>query len=57
VLALTRAGRKLVPVLAQLADDNDEEAFGHLEKRDRDTLLSLMKALAEHHGLKGAPVE
>ena len=56
-LALTPAGRKLVPILARLADQNDAEAHGHLSKRDRGALLRILEEFVAHHGLKGSPID
>jgi DNA-binding MarR family transcriptional regulator len=55
-VALTAAGRKLVPTLAALADANDAEFFGHLNKKQRTELVELMKELVHRHGLKDVPV-
>jgi DNA-binding MarR family transcriptional regulator len=56
-IALTAAGRRLVPVLAALADRNDEEFFHPLSARERETLLGLLKKLAQTHGLEKLPTE
>ncbi len=55
-VALTPAGRKLVPTLAALADANDAEFFGHLEAGQRAMLVDLMKGVVRRHGLKDVPV-
>lgn len=57
VLTLKAAGRRLVPMLAALADQNDAEAFGHLDDAQRATLLATLKSLAERLGLRGAPID
>lgn len=54
-LALTRAGTALVPVLAALADANDEHFFGHLDAEQRRSLMQAMQALVMHHGLSELP--
>jgi len=54
---LTRRGRKLVPVLASLADQNDREFFGDLGAAVRAELVALLKAICRKRGLKGIPVE
>jgi hypothetical protein len=46
-----------VPTLAALADENDAEAFGHLEPDQRASLLATLRAVVEHLGLTGAPVD
>ena len=56
VLALTRAGRALVPALAREADANDDRFFGHLSARQRHDLMRLLQALVRHHGLQQVPV-
>jgi hypothetical protein len=57
VITLSASGRRLVPKLAALADENDAEVFGHLEPLQRATLLSIFEVIAERHALKGAPVD
>jgi DNA-binding MarR family transcriptional regulator len=57
VVALSAAGKKLVPELAQLADQNDEEFFGHLPASVKATLVGVMKDIVAVHGLKAVPVE
>lgn len=56
-IALTAVGRRLVPHLAALADQNDEEFFGPLSDRERNALLSSMKKLVQAHGLETLPTE
>jgi DNA-binding MarR family transcriptional regulator len=55
VLALTPAGRRLVPALAALADRNDAEFFGHLEPAQRAALERLLKDVVQRHGFKTFP--
>jgi DNA-binding MarR family transcriptional regulator len=57
LVALKPYGRRLVPKLAALADENDAEAFGHLDQAQRASLLATLEGLVEHLGLKGAPVD
>ncbi len=54
-LALTRAGRALVPALAALADRNDAEFFGHLKPSQRAALEGLLKDIVRRHALKTIP--
>jgi len=54
-LALTRKGRELVPVLAALADANDEEFFADLSASERSTLMVLMQRIAASKDLRGTP--
>jgi DNA-binding MarR family transcriptional regulator len=56
-IALTAAGRRLVPSLAALADRNDEEFFHFLSRKERENLLCLLKKLVELHGLEKLPTE
>lgn len=56
-VGLTKAGRKLVPVLAVLADENDEEFFGHLSARERTGLEELLKEIVRRRGLTQVPIE
>ena len=56
-LALTPAGRALVPKLSALADSNDAEFFGHLSKADRAKLEMTMKDIVRRRNLKSVPVE
>jgi DNA-binding MarR family transcriptional regulator len=55
-LALTSKGKRLVPVLAALADANEAHFFGHLQATERQALQAQMQALVAHHGLKSLPV-
>jgi DNA-binding MarR family transcriptional regulator len=54
---LTVAGRRLVPVLAQLADENDREFFGHLKSDERTRLVNLLQDIVRQHGWKDLPVD
>jgi DNA-binding MarR family transcriptional regulator len=56
-LALTAAGRKLVPVLSALADRNDEEFFGHLDPVERATIETALKEIVRRQGLRAVPIE
>ncbi len=57
VVKLTASGRKLVPGLAALADQNDREFFGHLGARERSALVAILEGIAHRRELKGVPVE
>lgn len=57
LITLEAAGRQLVPVLAALADENDAEAFGHLDATERAALLASLNRLAAHLNLRSAPVD
>lgn len=54
---LTTVGKQLVPVLAQLADANDHEFFGHLKPEEKNTLVSLLQNIVRRHGWKELPVD
>jgi DNA-binding MarR family transcriptional regulator len=56
-LALTSAGRALVPSLATLADANDTEFFKCLTATERAELLRILQKLVEKNGLKSSPVD
>jgi DNA-binding MarR family transcriptional regulator len=56
-IKLTAQGRKLVPKLAALADQNDAAFFGHMTKRQRAELIETMKHITQLHGLKHLPVD
>lgn len=56
-VSLRASGRRLVPKLAELADENDREAFGQLDPKQRALLLTTLKGLAEQLGLRGAPLD
>ncbi|MGH9487737.1 MAG: MarR family winged helix-turn-helix transcriptional regulator [Terriglobales bacterium] len=56
-IALTAAGRGMVPQLAALADRNDEEFFHPLSAEERAALIATLKKLARAHGLRQLPTE
>ena len=56
-LAITAAGRALVPELAKLADQNDAEFFGHLTAADRAAMTRIMQDIIRRHGVRALPVE
>ena len=56
-IALTAAARKLIPHLAALADQNDEEFFHTLTAGERAALIATMKKLVRAHGLQTLPTE
>ncbi len=56
VLALTRAGRALVPALAREADANDERFFGHLSAKQRRDLMTLLQEMVRLHQLEQVPL-
>ena len=56
-IALTAAGRSLVPKLAALADENDAAFFASLSSREREALMALLKRLVQANGLTKIPIE
>lgn len=56
-IALTPAGRQLVPRLAAIADENDAEFFTPLSARERKALVATMKKLVQANGLRKLPTE
>jgi DNA-binding MarR family transcriptional regulator len=46
-LALTEAGRRIVPTLASIADENDARFFAELTKKERRRLLTILKKLVD----------
>lgn len=56
-LALTPRGAALVPALAALADRNDADFFGCLSPAERDTLLRLLRRVAEHGDMTTVPID
>lgn len=56
-LAITEAGRALVPQLSKLADSNDAEFFAHLSPSDRSVLLRIMQDIVKRLDLHAPPVD
>ncbi|MHB1936602.1 MAG: MarR family winged helix-turn-helix transcriptional regulator [Acidobacteriaceae bacterium] len=48
---LSSTGKKLVPRLAAIADENDEAFFGHLPVNARLAIIGLMQNIAEQYRL------
>ncbi|HEY6447182.1 MAG TPA: MarR family transcriptional regulator [Acidobacteriaceae bacterium] len=57
ILSLTALGRRTLPQLAQIADQNDELFFTCLSKGEQSELRRLLTKLAEHHHMRKAPVD
>lgn len=57
VVTLSTSGRRLVPKLAALADENDAEAFGHLTPSQRKALLATLTSIVGRLGLRGSPID
>jgi DNA-binding MarR family transcriptional regulator len=56
-LSPTRAGRHNLPVLAQLADQNEARFFECLSAKERDLLRTLLIKLAQHNQINDVPTE
>jgi MarR family transcriptional regulator, lower aerobic nicotinate degradation pathway regulator len=56
-LALTKAGRRLVPKLSALADQNDAQFFAHLSPAERATIEGAMREIVRRFELRKVPVE
>lgn len=56
-IELTPAGRKLVPALAAIADQNDKEFFTPLSSHERKVLIATLKKLVQARGLRKFPTE
>jgi len=56
-LALSDAGRTLVPELSALADQNDAEFFGDLTREDRAMVQRLMMGIVRRHALRVTPID
>ena len=55
VLSLTRAGFRILPVLAKIADENDESFFECLSTREKKILRDLLIKIAEHNRIHNVP--
>jgi DNA-binding MarR family transcriptional regulator len=56
-VSVSAAGAKLVPVLAGLADQNDDEFFGRLSAKQRADLMATLQEIARRRDLNAAPVD
>lgn len=56
-LAITEAGRALVPQLSALADRNDAEFFGHLSEADRAATMQIMQGIVRRFGPRALPID
>jgi DNA-binding MarR family transcriptional regulator len=57
LLSLTRAGRRSLPVLAEIADQNDAHYFDCLSAREKSVLRGLLIKLADHNHIHDVPTE
>lgn len=56
-IQLTKDAQKLVPKLAKIADENDEEFFSVLTNAERNQLMNILIKVAEAHQLNRNPIE
>lgn len=56
MLALTAAGREMVPRLAALADTNDADFFDDLTREERSGLERILRKIVRGRGLKAVPL-
>jgi DNA-binding MarR family transcriptional regulator len=56
LIMLTLTGKKLVPRLAALADENDAYFFKVLSQAERSAFTTALKKLVEVHNLPGPPI-
>ena len=57
LLSLTRAGQRSLPILAQIADQNDAAYFECLTAKGKVILRELLIKLAEHNRIHDVPTE
>ena len=57
LLSITRAGRRSLPFLAQIADQNDSAYFDCLSAKEKINLRELLIKLAEHNRIHDVPTE
>jgi DNA-binding MarR family transcriptional regulator len=57
LLSLTRAGRRSLPILAQIADQNDSTYFDCLSAKEKGVLRELLIKLAEHNRIHDVPTK
>ncbi|HEY3940213.1 MAG TPA: MarR family transcriptional regulator [Bryobacteraceae bacterium] len=57
LLSLTPVGRRNLPELAEIADQNDEQFFACLDASEKSALRRLLCKLPEHHQIRDIPVE
>lgn len=57
LLSITRAGRRSLPVLAQIADQNDSAYFDCLSAKEKVVLRELLIKLAEHNRSHDVPTK
>ncbi|WP_420993168.1 MarR family winged helix-turn-helix transcriptional regulator [Cupriavidus sp. 30B13] len=56
-LSLTRDGRRLLPVLTEVANGNDDRFFSVLDESERTALRLALQKLADIHAFRNVPIE
>jgi DNA-binding MarR family transcriptional regulator len=56
-LSLTRDARRLLPVLTEVANSNDDQFFSALDEGERTVLRMVLQKLADIHEIRNVPVE
>jgi DNA-binding MarR family transcriptional regulator len=56
-IELTRTAVELVPRMARLADENDDEVFSVLSQAERSTLMRILMKVVSSHNLTQVPIE
>jgi len=57
ILSLTPAGKRNLPGLVEIADQNDEQFFACLNTDERSALRRLLSKVAEHHQILDVPID
>jgi DNA-binding MarR family transcriptional regulator len=55
-IQLTKIAKSLIPKLAKLADENDDQFFSALTPSERKTLTALLKKTADQNKLTKLPI-
>ena len=55
-LALSARGKRLVPRLAAIADENDRHFFGVLDSSECEALRAILEKVASRHGISETPI-
>ena len=56
-LSLTPQGKRALPDLASIADENDDHFLSALDAKEQSTLRSLLSKLADLHRISNVPVD
>ncbi|WP_052200891.1 MarR family winged helix-turn-helix transcriptional regulator [Terriglobus sp. TAA 43] len=57
LLSVTQAGKRNLPVLAELADQNEAQFFDCLTENEREVLLQVLVKLAQQNQIRDVPTE